>query len=100
MLKEPKKKAQSKSYLWLKVSGDNYPIVLMHYAANRAASTAESLFKGFSGYLQTDGYPGYNSVASKEGITQLGCWAHARRKFADIVKSGVMNRVKRMPKKR
>ena len=89
VLKESKKKAQSKSYIWLKVSNDKYPIVLMHYSANRAATTALSLFKGFTGYLQTDGYPGYNSVAAQEGVSQLGCWAHARRKFADILKSGV-----------
>lgn len=61
----------------------------MHYSANRAGATAQSLFGGFTGYLQTDGYPGYNSVANQEGVTQLGCWAHARRKFADILKSGV-----------
>lgn len=42
-----------------------------------------------SGYIQTDGYAGYNIVANKEGVTQLGCWAHSRRRFADILKSGV-----------
>ena len=89
VLKESNKKAQSKSYLWLRISQDGNPVVLMNYSANRAGSTAESLFNGFKGYLQTDGYPGYNSVAAKEGVTQLGCWAHVRRKFADIVKSGV-----------
>jgi transposase len=60
----------------------------MHYSANRSAATAEFLFDGFTGYMQTDGYPGYNIVANREGVTQLGCWAHARRKFADIIKSG------------
>ncbi len=89
VLKEANKKAQSKSYIWLRLSQDKHPIVLMNYSANRAGSTAESLFKGFHGYLQTDGYPGYNTVASREGVSQLGCWAHARRKFADIIKSGV-----------
>ena len=89
VLKEANKKAQSKSYIWLRLSQDKKPIVLMNYSSNRAGSTAESLFKGFQGHLQTDGYRGYNSVANREGVTQLGCWAHARRKFADIVKSGV-----------
>jgi transposase len=60
----------------------------MKYSSNRKEKTAESLFDGFTGYMQTDGYAGYNIVANKEGVTQLGCWAHARRKFADIVKSG------------
>ena len=32
---------------------------------------------------------GYNIVANKEGVAQLGCWAHSRRRFADILKSGV-----------
>ena len=65
----------------------------MYYSPNRSATTAEFLFKGFTGYMQTDGYPGYNSVASKQGVTQLGCWAHARRKFTDIIKSSVSDEV-------
>lgn len=83
VLKENGKKAQSKSYIWLKASqhsDDNAKvsksIVLMHYSSNRAATTANTLFKGFTGYLQSDGYPGYNSVVNQEGVTQLGCWAH------------------------
>lgn len=89
VLKEEDKKPQSKSYIWLKVSNGIHPIVLMHYSPNRAASTALTLFKGFTGYLQTDGYPGYNIVANQDNVIQLGCWAHVRRKFADILKSSV-----------
>ncbi len=89
VLNEKGKTAKQKSYIWLKTSKEKYPIVLMHYSSNRNEKTAESLFNGFTGYIQTDGYPGYNIVANKEGVTQLGCWAHARRRFADILKSGV-----------
>lgn len=38
------------------------------------------MLKGFSGYLQTDGYSTYNVV---ESVTRVGCWAHARRKWVD-----------------
>jgi transposase len=93
VLNEKDKTAKSKSYIWLKASQDKHPIVIMHYSANRSAATAEFLFDGFTGYMQTDGYPGYNSVANKEGVTQLGCWAHVRRKFTDIVKSGASDEV-------
>jgi len=93
VLNEKDKSAKSKSYIWLKASTDKHPIVLMYYSANRSSTTAELLFNGFTGYMQTDGYPGYNSVANKEGVTQLGCWAHVRRKFADIIKSGVSDEV-------
>lgn len=44
------------------------------------------LFEGFSGYLQTDGYAAYNAVCKQEGITQLGCFDHVRRKFTDAKK--------------
>ena len=89
VLNEPGKKAQSKSYLWMVVSEQKHPVVRVHYSPNRAGATAEALLEDFTGYLQTDGYGGYNSVAKKEGVTQLGCWAHARRKFAEILSSGV-----------
>jgi transposase len=89
VLNEKNKKAKQKSYIWLKASRDKYPIVLMHYSSNRNEKTAEYLFDRFTGYMQTDGYAGYNIVANREGVTQLGCWAHARRRFADILKSGV-----------
>ena len=42
--------------------------------------------QNFKGYLQTDGYGGYDWAKKKEDITQLGCWAHARRPFAELVK--------------
>jgi hypothetical protein len=89
VLKEQNKKATQKSYIWLGVGMDKYPVVYMKYANSRNSSVPTTLFTGFSGYLQTDGYAGYNQVVTKEGMTQLACWAHARRKFADIVKSGV-----------
>jgi len=84
-----KGKPAKKSYIWMGAGMDRYKVIYMHYANNRSAVVATELLEGFSGYLQTDGYAGYNSVVRANGITQLACWAHARRKFADIVKSGV-----------
>ena len=89
VLKAHKGKATKKSYIWMGVGMDRHKVVYMHYANNRRAEVATTLLKEFDGYLQTDGYAGYNSVVQTNGITQLACWAHARRKFADIIKSGV-----------
>jgi len=91
VLKEPDKTPESKSYMWVLLSnsetGDpNQKIILFHYSASRKASVAQSLLSGFQGYLQTDDYAGYNAVANENGITQLGCFAHARRKFIDAQK--------------
>ena len=60
----------------------------MDYSATRAKTNANTIFKGFNkGYLQTDGYAGYNDIANKLDVEQLGCWAHIRRKFTDTVKN-------------
>ncbi len=92
VLNEPNRKAAQKSYIWLGVGMDKYPVVYMKYANNRNRSVPTGIFTGFSGYLQTDGYAGYNEVVKQENIIQLACWAHARRKFADILKSGKSNK--------
>lgn len=93
VLKEPGKEATSKSYMWVQVGGPpTQPIRLFHYAASRSSHVARDLMAGYQGYLQTDDYAGYNSIVVENGITQLGCWAHARRKFIDAQKAGSKNK--------
>jgi transposase len=88
VLKEPGKRAQSKSYLWVQRGGPpRHPLLLYDYDPSRSRRVPERLLEGFSGYLQTDGYEAYNAVAAKAGIVHVGCFAHARRKFADAVKA-------------
>lgn len=88
VLDEQGKPATSESYMWVRVGGPpTQPIKLLHYAPSRAGSVACNLLEGYQGYLQTDDYAGYNAVAAREGITQLGCWAHARRKFVEAQKA-------------
>ena len=88
VLKEPGKRAQSKSYLWLQRGGPpKQPVVLYDYDPGRGADVPKRLLDGFAGYLQTDGYDGYNAVVTVNGLTHVGCWAHARRKFSEAVKA-------------
>lgn len=37
----------------------------------------------FRGYLQADAYKGYDVLYRDRGITEVGCWAHARRRFVE-----------------
>jgi len=88
VLNEDNRTAKQKSYIWVRGTTVNNKIVLMDYSATRAKTNANTIFEGFnSGYLQTDGYAGYNDIANKPEIEQLGCWAHIRRKFTDTVKN-------------
>jgi len=42
--------------------------------------------EGFSGILMSDAYAYYNGPAGDAGIVQAACMAHARRKYADVLK--------------
>ena len=77
---------KAKSYIWLYCTGTDSPsknnipnIVLYDYQSGRAGQCAVDYLDGFTGYLQVDGYVGYE----KTSATLVGCWAHARRKFIE-----------------
>src|SRR5699024_2610848 len=55
--------------------------VLFDYQPGRSIKAAGKVLNEFKGYLQTDGYAAYESFGSKEEVTHLFCWAHARRAF-------------------
>lgn len=77
------KDSKSKKYMWMYRSGGCIaPIILYDYQRTRSSSCPREFLKGFSGYLQTDGYNGYNKV---ENIKRLYCLAHIRRKFYEVI---------------
>ena len=85
VLKEPGRSAETKSYMWLYRTGrGGPPIVLYEYQTTRASKHPDRFLSGFGGYLQTDGYSGYGKLT---GITLVGCWAHARRKYTEALKA-------------
>jgi transposase len=87
VLKEADRSASSKSYMWVRVSGlPDKKVVLFDYTPGRGGEYALQLLGGFQGYVQTDDYAGYNGVCSDPEMTQLGCWAHVRRKFVEAQK--------------
>lgn len=86
VLCEPGRLAQTKSYMWVyRTSRDApKPIVLYDYQEGRSGQFAKQYLSGFSGYLHTDGWQGYQQLEA-HGVTLCGCWAHARRKFNEAL---------------
>ncbi len=88
VLNEPDKTAQSNSYMWvLRSTLPTASAVLFRYEPTRSGDIAKELLRDFTGALMVDGYEGYNAACIKNGITRLGCWAHARRKFIEAQKA-------------
>lgn len=79
-------KDNKNNYMWLYATGERAKrrILLYDYQKSRANKHPEHFLKNFTGYLQTDGYAGYNKVS---GIKRLGCLSHARRYYTDALKA-------------
>ncbi|MDH1805396.1 IS66 family transposase [Aeromonas caviae] len=88
VLKEEGKTAQSDKWMWVTRGGPpGRPAVLFEYDPSRAGSVPVRLLDGFSGILQADGYSGYSQVCKQSGLTRIGCWDHARRKFIEATQA-------------
>lgn len=87
VLNEPDKPPDSLSYMWVRRTGDiEQPIILFDYNPRRTGAVVKTLLSDYQGYLQTDDYASYLKTGASDGITHLGCMAHARRKFTDAQK--------------
>jgi len=88
VLEEAGRSAASNSYIWVQRGGPPHqPIVLFQCDPSHGQAPAKELLAGFAGYLQTDGYEVYTALAAtRDGIRLIGCFAHARRKFDEVLK--------------
>ena len=84
------KKSTAENYMWaFSRDGPNgAKIVLYELGPSRSHTVPLRVLEGFTGYLHTDGYEAYETLAGKmPGITLVGDWAHVRRKFDEAVKA-------------
>ena len=71
------------AYLWQYGSPGGETV--FEFCLGRGREGPRKFLGQWSGILQTDGYQAYDGVGGP-GLTHVGCWAHARRKFVDAVK--------------
>lgn len=77
-----------KGRIWTYVGED---ATVYDYTASRAREGPEQFLKDYRGYLQADAYGGYDAFFKEpdRGLVELGCWAHARRKFYEARSSSL-----------
>lgn len=93
VLSEPGRSPTQKSYMWIFRGGDpERPALAFQYHPTRESGVVAAYLRDYEGYVQTDGYVGYDFLDSQKGIIHVGCWAHARRKFVEVIKSAGKNR--------
>jgi transposase len=60
------------------------PIIVFDFAENRSGSHARRFLADYGGALVVDDYAGYKSLFQSTPMREIGCWAHARRKFFEL----------------
>jgi transposase len=87
MLKPGKGKTH-RAYLWAYAPGAHEDIkaVVYDFCESRAGANAKAFLDEWRGSLVVDDFSGYKQLMgdSPGQITEVGCWAHARRKFHDL----------------
>ena len=74
-----------RAYIWTYSSTqfDSLPAVVYDFTESRAATHPQRFLEGWSGKLVCDDYSGYKRLFTT-AVTEIGCLAHARRKFNDL----------------
>lgn len=87
VLREPGRCAKIKSYEWLYRTGAHarQSIAIYEYRETRNQEHPKAFLKDYRGLLHTDGYQAYHNLPP--GITVIGCWAHVRRRFEQILRN-------------
>lgn len=81
----PGKGKTHRAYIWSYSSTvfDSLRAVVYDFADSRAAAHPKGFLEGWCGKLVCDDYSGYKGLFT-EGVIEVGCLAHARRKFNDL----------------
>jgi len=88
VLNEKGRKATTQSWMWIYRTGElckEPPVILLDYETTRAGYHPKNFLLEYSGFLTVDGYEAYHNLP--DTIIVSGCFAHARRKFDDYLKS-------------
>ena len=80
-----------KTYMWVYCSSPTdktHPIILYDWQPSRRADHPRDFLKDYTGAVVTDGYQVYHTLArERQDLRVAGCWVHARRPFAEYIKS-------------
>jgi transposase len=88
VLGEQDRPNHTKSYMWVIRGGPpGKPGLVYQYHPTRSGEVAKKYLAGYCGYVQTDGYAGYDFLDGQQNVVHVGCWAHARRKFMEVIQA-------------
>ena len=87
---DPGQGKTKRCYLWEYRGDEHAPYTVFDFQISRGRAGPMEILRDYKGFLQCDAYSVYTTLRKKEGLgfTQVGCWAHARRKFVEALDAG------------
>lgn len=80
------KTTTARLWVWRAVVQDK-PLLVYQFTEDRSGDHPRRFLQDYRGYLQADAYAGYDAVFAGGRIIEVGCMAHARRKFFEVAKT-------------
>jgi transposase len=72
-----------KGRIWTYIGDREHPYIVYDYTPDRTRAGPSNWLAGYKGHLQADAYGGYDGIYHAGDVSEVACWAHARRKFFD-----------------
>lgn len=82
-LRDSERKLKATGRLWVYMGDFLYPYNVFDFTTSRKRDGPSRFLKGFAGYLHADAFSGYDRIYAGGSVTEVGCNAHARRKFIE-----------------
>jgi len=72
--------------IWVYVGGCGPPYRFFDFTEDRRKERPAQILSGYTGFVQADAYAGYDHLfTNSDRIVEVGCWAHARRKWDEAL---------------
>lgn len=90
--KDTHAKQQFQARFWSYLGDEAHSLIWFDFTTTRQRAGPDRVLATYRGYLQADGYGGYDdyegvAISENNPILKVACWAHARRKFHDALRT-------------
>jgi transposase len=85
---DPGREGTRTGRIWIAIGDRDHRYWVYDFTPDRSGDGPARFFKDYRGYLQADAYTGYDALFKHAKVFEVGCWAHARRKFHEARTTG------------
>ena len=74
--------------MWVYLGGCGPPQSFLDFTEDRCKERPGQILADYAGFVHADAYSGYDHLIVEGGeMIEVGCWAHARRKWDEALRS-------------